>query len=546
MVAKEPEGGPPGQPTGPEGTPGADPTHEIELDPEQRRPLYRDEVVPEGDQATPSPAEAEQPTQPVEAPTTAAAAEDATQILPRTVRSGYGAARSDFDDDEDDAAPAGRLGARSRLALLVAAVAAVVIVGLAIGYAVLHLDGTPRATPGGGSSSASTPPSPSGSPSPDPNALLSEASMLSAAQAKVLSPKRTWKVALTQRGLDDQSPQPACLAPDNVSTAPPSQQSVLRLLSSSGKRSPGVLHQAEAYATPEEATQAYALSARALGGCALTGAFLRSGSVVSGLGDQSVGVVLDVSTKDKTQFRSVVLNRTGRVVNVLDVAQPAKAVDLADVAQALAGVTNRECRVAGGTCATSATVNPGPPPLGGDQPGFLAAADLPPVGSQSATWAGTVPGAPDADYTGSGCETVNWATVPAAKRLVRTYTLQGQSPIFGLDTIVVTQANAAAAQALVTKVKADLDSCGSRKLTATVSDLEAVDGTGANRTPITGWTATVSQKTTEGTARYRVGIVAAGTKTVFSFLNPQDKLDLSNRQWKTVAVRAGERATQAK
>jgi len=63
---------------------------------------------------------------------------------------------------------------------------------------------------------------------------------------------------------------------------------------------------------------------------------------------------------------------------------------------------------------------------------------------------------------------------------------------------------------------------------------------------IAGWTATVSQRTTEGTAKYRVGIVSAGAKTVFTFLNPQKDLDLSDREWDVVTVRAAERASQVR
>lgn len=545
MVAKEPEDERPGQPAG------EVPGREHDIDPEDRKPLYRDEapVGPGTSHTAPTvvggiPDEAELPTRVGAGSTPDQSPDPATQILPRTVRGGYRDVRSDFDDDEPD--EPGRLGRRSRLVLLVAGVAAVAILGLAVGYAVLHLDKTPLATPVGPASGTTGAPPASGSPSPASQALLSDAMMLSAAQAKVLGPQRTWKVARTQRGLDDQSPQPACLSPDPSTDGPPAQETVQRLLSSSGKQAAGVLHQAAAYATPEEAQHAFALSAKALGSCALPGAFISSGSVVSGLGDQAVGQVVNTATRNKTELRSVVLNRTGRVLNVLDVAQPDRAVAVSEVARALASVTNRECKRAAGACATGTRVTAGPPPPGGDQPGFLAAADLPPVGSPDATWAGTVPGLPDADFTGSGCETVDWATVPAQKRTARTYTLQGKSPIFGLDVIVITRPNVASAQALVRTVTADLGSCATRKLTATVSAQQAVRGTGSGNAAIAGWTATVNQQTTQGSARYRVGIVSAGTRTVFSFLNPQPRLDLTDAQWQTVVVRTGERATQAR
>ena len=578
MVAEEPDEPRPGHPQ-----PGAgDP--DLDVDPEDRKPLFRDEApgeqetrdqqsaradtdagnnaqedtrrgesVREGTSAEGGPAAESS----ADATSVTSAAEpvdgdpDATHILPRTRQ--ITAARSDFDasDDEDDFADGGPgggpLGRRTRLALLVAGVAAVVIVGLAIGYAVLNLGDTPRGNSpstasAAGNSSAST----TGSESPDPNAVLSDSAMLTAAQAKGLDRSRTWKVARTQRGVDEDSPQPACLGADAAEGRPTPQQSVLRLLNSTGKKAPGVLHQADAYATPEEAVQAYALTAKALGGCTMAGAYIASGHTVTGLGDQAVAEVLEVSTGGRTEFRTVVLNRTGRVVNVVDVAQPDEAVSVSAVAKALAGPSAAECGPAGGSCTARPTVKEGPPPAGGDQPGFLATGDLPPVGKATSSWAGTVPGLPDPDFTGSGCETVNWARVEAQKRVQRTYLLQDQSLTFGLDTIVLTHRSAKAARALVAKVREDLESCAERKLTATVSKPGEVESTGAAGVATTGWTATVSQKTTEGTARYRVGIVSAGAKTVFTFLNPQQKLDLSDTEWNRVSVRAAERATQVR
>ena len=49
---------------------------------------------------------------------------------------------------------------------------------------------------------------------------------------------------------------------------------------------------------------------------------------------------------------------------------------------------------------------------------------------------------------------------------------------------------------------------------------------------------------TLGKTKFRVGIVSAGPKVIYTFLNPQGDYDFSGAQWNTVAVRAGERATQ--
>ncbi len=533
---------------------------EDDFDADERKPLYRDEVAADG----PSP-DAGEPADPADPTASAEPTEvstrvtrggrrpltdDETQILPRTQRTSYVGSRSDFDRSDDDDLDAlvderRQLGQRTKLALLIAAVAAVAIVGLAIGYAVLNLGDRPSGT-SGGNPTAGTSTGGTASPSPDPAALLTDATMLSASQARAVAADRTWKVALTQRGIDANSPAPACLGPDVVTGQPASQQTVLRLLSSTGKLPPGALHQADSYATAEEAAQAYALDSKALGGCAMAGASIDSGRVVSGLGDQATGLVVSVTQAGKKEFRSVVLNRTGRVVNVVDVAQPTSAAAVDGVAKALAAVTKVQCRTSGGRCAADPAVKDGPPPLGGDQPGFLATADLPPVSQNGSRWAGTVPALPDADFTGTGCETTNWAKVDAARRTARTYLLADDSAIFGLDEIVISAKSDTGAQDLATKVRDDLSSCAKRKLTATVSQPEKVKGVGASRTDVTGWTATVSQKTSTGTTGFRVGVVSAGNKTVYAFLNPQKGLDLTDAQWAVVVVRAGQRATQVK
>jgi hypothetical protein len=104
--------------------------------------------------------------------------------------------------------------------------------------------------------------------------------------------------------------------------------------------------------------------------------------------------------------------------------------------------------------------------------------------------------------------------------------------------------DAATAQKLVDKIKSDLDSCKERKLTATVTKPEKVAGVGARNAAVAGYTSVVTQKSTAGPQKYRVGIVATGSKAVYTFLNPTGKYDFTDKQWNTVAVRAGERTTQ--
>ena len=474
---------------------------------------------------------------------------DETTLLPRTAGGSRVRRRADEDDDLDDDIEADPKADRRRLLLMIGAVAVVAILGLLAGYAIIKTTSEPTATPGPTSTTSADPEdTPTDQSTESTNtALITDQMMLTDTESATLDSKRTWKIALTQRGSSADSPHhPACLSVDVTKGAPSPQQSVLRLLSSTGTNSPAVLHQATAYGSPEEAAQAYAYASRALGDCAMTGAWVSAGHVITGVGDQATGVTIQVLGGDKPEYRTVVLARTGLILDVVDVAKPDQAVAAKQVAKVAGAVVDTQCQAAGGACADQPQAADGPPPLGGDKPGFLASGDLPPMGTDLTRWAGTTPDEPDSDtLLGSGCEIVDWSKVPAEDRSHRTYLLADSASRFGLDQVIITTKDEQSATALATKVKDGWTTCHDRKLTATITPIRDVSGAGAKGVNVKGWTTEVTQKSSDNTTtNYRVGIVAAGTKVVFLFLNPQDSLDLTSDQFDTVTVRGGQRATQ--
>jgi len=521
-------------------------------DEDHPRPLYRDETRTNGwSSLAPAAAPIPQVDPPSEEPLRSLGPpprrprgvdDETTAILPRS-RAGQHRtpppvdAIDDFDNDER-----GPLGQRTKLALLIGAVAVVVVIGLVIGYAVLGADNRPQDPPGvvvGNGPSANS----SQSPDQTGTALLTDAVMLNPDQAKILDRDRTWKIGLTQSSPAEDAPTAACFSSGELVGQPTPQQKFLRVLESGGKKNPTALHEATAYTSADEATQAYAIASRTLGGCAITGSYIESGHAVSGVGDQATGVV--VMDESKGQAHSVVLNRTGRVMNIVDAAQPSKALAISDVAKALAQVNEAQCGSAGGECGGTPTVDDGPPPMGGDEPGFLATGDLPPAGAKIAPWVATPVELPKDDFKGSQCENVNWETISAKSKSSRVYLIQESGAnFFGLNEIVLTTKNPKTASKQVAKIKSSLADCKKRVLTASVTKPKKVTSSGAQNTKIAGWTTVVSQKSTQGTAKYRVGIVAAGPKVIYTFLNPRGDYDFSGRQWNTVAVRAGERVTQ--
>ena len=450
----------------------------------------------------------------------------------------------DYDEDEEDGRP---IGERARWTLIIGGIAAVVVLGLAIGYAVLGLGNGRGTVPLPAETAGSVGPGPTTSasaPPPAGGALLTNDMMLSAAQAKRLDDKASWKEVLTQRGASEDAPVPACFGGDPDPGQPVSQQKILRVLSG-GKDAPGALHDATAYGTPEEAAQAFAVASRTLGTCAAAGAYIASGQLVRGVGDQATGAVIAVVDGRTTVNHSVVISRTGRVLNIVDASRPGDPVAPGGVAAALVEVSQKQCGPAGGKCAGKAEVQNGPPPLGGDQPGFLAAGDLPPVAGRVAPWNAAPVELPQEDFVGASCENVNWATVPAENREMRVYLHPDSgTAYFGVNQIVLNLKDAKAASALVEKIKTNIEKCKDRRLTATVSGPKKVSGVGARDAKVAGYTFLVEQKGTDGSDEFRVGIVHAGTKVGYTFANPKGDFDFSDAQWNTIAVRAGERVTQ--
>ena len=331
----------------------------------------------------------------------------------------------------------------------------------------------------------------------------------------------------------------ACLGSDPLEGAPTAQQTITRTLTASGSSAPSAVHVAQAYATVEDATQAFATTSRALGSCAVTGDWLATGRVVQGVGDEATAVAVQSVVGGGTSRHWVVLSRTGRALDVVDASTPGKkALNVNDVTQALGSVVTGQCGAAGGACATTVSTKDGPPPVGGDEPGFLATGDLPPVGSPTAPWVGTPVEAPSEDFTGSQCESVNWSTTSATAKSSRVYLLQDVPGIFGLNEIVLTARDAGTAAKLADKIRSDWTTCKERKLTATVDSPTKVTGVAADGAAVSGWTTEVEQKAGSTTTRFRVGIASSGDKVAFVFLNPQKGLDVDGDDLNIVAVRA--------
>lgn len=430
------------------------------------------------------------------------------------------------------------LGRRNVAALAIAGIAALCVIAVVVSLA---LWASNRDTEAAGS------PAPKLSASPGP--VLAGPQMLSEPMAAEIDSSRSWQQTLDQDGVTDTSPQIACIGPQ-AGSQPNPFITHLRGLSASGEDRTAALHRADAYDTVEEAEEVFDFRSAELGACTDTSLYVDKGISITGLGDEAVGVQL-VLQDTTPEYHTVLLVRTGHVVNLLDVARMGEPVDAAASVKALAGAIDRQCGPAIGLCtAPETSVAAGIPPAGGEQPGLLTSGDIQRVTPGQGNWRGNPPSKRIDIQDGTSCEAVDFASVGGSQvdRTQRTYLLRNDSaapPAFGIDQVVLKMGSVDEATGLADRVVKSIAECGTRTLTAEVVKEGELSTPGANGAEVRGKWFTVNQKVDANQSqKYRVGVVIAGDKVVYLRANPSETFDFTDEAWSTATLRAGERATQ--
>ncbi|HEY3339827.1 MAG TPA: hypothetical protein VGK18_15095 [Propionicimonas sp.] len=413
-------------------------------------------------------------------------------------------------------------GRSSRPALIViAAVAAVVVLVAGVVWAL-----TLRSTaPSGGPSASGT------SEAQDPFVTAADLGTLGGV---------TWvDPSVEAAGL-----RPLCL-PATADGLPEAQRSPARKISSSGSPNDVVVQVIDTYPDDATATQAYAARLVQAGSCADTVALITGANTISGLADSAELVRLTVQ-EQTDQFHSLLISRTGRSVSLIDVTT-ATAVTASDVSNVAAAALSRGCGGQLGTCPGSISVATSAPPAGNPF-GWLVPADLPRITPGAGRWGATEPKT-TLDVVGSLCEAINLKSVSGTQAVgQRTLLLADDTNApqgFGVDQVVYTFADAGGVTNLAKKLDKNLTGCPGRAPTASVKEGPAVKGTGANAAKISGSTYLVTQKTGTNTVVFRVAVLSVDTRLVYLLANPSTSFDFSDSEWVQVAVRAGQRASQA-
>ncbi len=317
------------------------------------------------------------------------------------------------------------------------------------------------------------------------------------------------------------------------------------MLTSATKTRAGVLHRADGYASVEEAEQVYSSRRAQLASCDLLPSYIVGSASVTGLGD-GAAIQTVVNEEATGLYHTVLLARTGKVINTIDAVNLQNVIPANGVANAAAKVVNLQCKRSEGACAkapkvTASTLLPTA------EKSWLTASDLPRLTPGFGQWTPT--DAVALKSQGTGCENVTLANVagPTARQQ-RTYLLSKDERApqrFGVDELVFTFSDPAAALKFSNTLKTSVAGCGKRLPTAKISDEAGIAEKGANSVAINGWVAKVQQSTGQDTkVTFRVASVVSGSRVIYLISNPNDKFDFTQAKWTALAKRAGVRASQ--
>ncbi len=383
------------------------------------------------------------------------------------------------------------------------------------------------------------------SPTPSATPLVDTSDLLSPAAAKPMDPEQTWSVVTTLDRLAKDSPQVACLV--DLPTAPNSVMTKQRTLRTGAATGLAALQQIDGYDSVADAERVFTLRAQSFSRCNDVPTWIESAAGIRELGDQATAVTI-VYEEPTPEFHTVLMVRTGTVIDLFDVAQNDSAVAISSVAAAASTVVAAQCERADGSCAVKPAVIPAVPPKAGT-PGWMVESDLPRITPGAGAWVATETS--NIDTTGSGCENLSLASVSGpTTRKQRTYLLTQDDAApqdYGLDQINFTFANATAAKAFATKLNTNIAKCASRQTTASVSERAAVSGTGAGNQAIAGSSNLVTQKAGGSkTVLFRVGAASVGNHVVYVISNPTKGFGYPAKTFSQVVLRAAQRASQVR
>ncbi|MGV8846266.1 hypothetical protein [Tessaracoccus sp.] len=384
--------------------------------------------------------------------------------------------------------------------------------------------------------------SPSASVSAAP--VVSDADLITVLDAEKIVAGAGWNIVNTAVTSSEAKQKAACLSTFSSDVNPTDTFQRSMGTSSNGL---AALHRIDVYASADAAQEVQTERAQALATCTEVPAHVSSSSTVTGLGDDVTQVTIAFQGEKNTAFRTVLLVRTGRALEILDVTRNDEPVAVDAAVAGLQRSLTEVCSRADGLCPTAPVVSAAvPPPV--EPTGWLIPSDLERLRPGYGLWSATEPA--DLTSQGMGCENLPLATEPGpVTRAQRTYLLTQDDTTpesFGMDEMVFDFADAAASQAFINKLVGNLLSCKDRgSLTAQVTDGGAVAGTGADGVAVAARVITIDQAISDDSSvRYQLVVALADTRVSYLLASVTTDYQFPDAQLKALALRTAQRNSQ--
>lgn len=436
-----------------------------------------------------------------------------------------------------------RAGRKRRQLHTVAAVATVVAVSIGSGaFAYAPPDSQAASAPTRSGREAPVAADPIDLPAPEETPagpqLPSAENLLDADQISRLGAGQDWSVVRTGDntsgdGLNTICQQQRFADPEGLST-------LVRTFEADGRPQRSAVQTVEISRSVQRAERTYRTTVGWYAGCQASRLQLLRAFHVDDVGDEAVVMMLRVWERPVTTY-SVAVARSGTVTtSTVGTTVGGKAPPVAQVAQSLADAVSMLCARSGSAdCAQTPTFRPAPPPPAGNDQGFLAVADLPPVGRVDHPWVATDPVSARTNPSATTCDRADFVAAGAEHTLARTYLIpQAKLPArFGLSETYGEFARAAGAKRFLSRVRHRVAGCEDRDLATSVlaAHTERHDGRDLS----------VWELKTEVSdhldVRFRVGFVRAGSRVAQLTFAPAPHDDMTAAAFHDLVLRAGDR-----
>lgn len=362
--------------------------------------------------------------------------------------------------------------------------------------------------------------------------------LLTSAQVKKLDPERTWRVVDTNDDLEDTTPYATCPTKRFANRDP--LKAYVRTYEVKGGTNERVAQAIEVSRSTDEADDAFRRLVRWYSDCEHPRVQLIGSYVVKRpFGDFRILRLRSYRSPERTF--TVGFSHSGTVAStVVHEVDGAVGPEIEAFAQTLNDSVARVCKESGGRCTDDIEVLSANPPRTSQAPQFLGIVDLPPIADIDKVWAGVDFAERGINPAMTQCDRASFRGKDVRRAQSRVFVIPEARELpqeFGVAETVGQFSSAAAAKKFVATITKRMKKCEDDSLSARVDQKMSVTSGEARGTV---WRVGL-EVTKKSRIYYRVALVRRGADVAQVTFTPAGSYDISQKVFRTLAARAGQR-----